>query len=87
MPAVAITDHGAMYGVVEFYIAAKEAGLKPIIGLEGYLAPRGMQDKDAQLDKHAYHLLLLAENNTGYKKISDVFKKRIGFIGGFRWER
>ena len=69
MPAVAITDHGAMYGVVEFYIAAKEAGLKPIIGLEGYLAPRGMQDKDAQLDKHAYHLLLLAENNTGYKNL------------------
>ena len=69
MPAVAITDHGTMYGVIEFYTAAKEAGVKPIIGLEGYLSARGMTDKDSQLDKRSNHLLLLAENNTGYQNL------------------
>lgn len=69
MPAVAITDHGTMHGVVEFYTAAKEAGVKPIIGLEGYLSARGMKDKDSQLDKRSNHLLLLAENNTGYQNL------------------
>jgi DNA polymerase-3 subunit alpha len=69
MPAVALTDHGTMYGVVEFYNAAKKAGVKPIIGLEGYLAPRSMRDKEAKLDKQSHHLLLLAENETGYKNL------------------
>jgi len=69
MPAVAITDHGTMHGVIEFYTAAKEAGVKPIIGLEGYLSARGMKDKDSQLDKRSNHLLLLAENNTGYQNL------------------
>jgi len=50
MPAIAITDHGTMYGVIDFYNQAKEEGIKPIIGLEAYLAPRRMQDKDGQLD-------------------------------------
>ena len=69
MPAVAITDHGTMFGVIEFYNAAKEAGVKPIIGLEGYLSARGMRDKDSQFDKRSNHLLLLAENNTGYQNL------------------
>jgi DNA polymerase-3 subunit alpha len=69
MPAVAITDHGTMFGVIEFYNAAKEAGVKPIIGLEGYLSARGMRDKDSQLDKRSNHLLLLAEDNTGYQNL------------------
>jgi DNA polymerase-3 subunit alpha len=72
MPAVAITDHGTMYGVIEFYQAAKAAEIKPIIGLEAYLAPRGMKDKDAQFDKRAYHLLLLAENDTGYRNLLKI---------------
>jgi len=72
MPAVALTDHGTMYGVVEFYTAAKEAGVKPIIGLESYLSARGMQDKDAKLDKHSHHLLLLAENETGYHNLLSI---------------
>lgn len=67
MPALAITDHGTMYGVVDFYHAAKKAGVKPIIGVEGYLAPRGMEDRDPRKDKRTSHLLLLAENQTGYK--------------------
>lgn len=57
--AVAITDHGVMYGAVDFYKAAKKAGIKPIIGCEVYVAPRGRGDKDPQKDKRPYHLVLL----------------------------
>jgi len=53
MSSLAITDHGTMFGVIEFYRAAKAAGVKPIIGLEAYISPRGMTEKDAQLDKRA----------------------------------
>ena len=56
MSSLAITDHGTMFGVIEFYRAAKAAGVKPIIGLEAYMSPRGMTEKDAQLDKRANHL-------------------------------
>jgi DNA polymerase-3 subunit alpha len=72
MPAVAITDHGTMYGVIDFYHAALDAGVKPIIGLEAYMAPRRMQDRDARLDKTASHLLLLAENDTGYHNLLKI---------------
>ena len=72
MPALAITDHGTMFGVIEFYNAAKAAGIKPIIGLEAYLAPRSMKDRDAQLDKQSPHLLLLAENETGYQNLLKI---------------
>ncbi len=69
MPALAITDHGAMYGVIEFYHAAKEAGIKPIIGMEAYLAARTMKERDPHEDKKSTHLLLLAENQTGYQNL------------------
>lgn len=72
MPAVAITDHGTMFGVIDFYKAANEAGVKPIIGLEAYMAARGMQDRDSKLDRSSYHLLLLAENQTGYKNLLKI---------------
>ena len=72
MPAVSITDHGTMFGVVEFFNSAKEAGVKPIIGLEGYMAERGMKDKDPQFDKRSSHILLLAENMTGYKNLLKI---------------
>jgi len=72
MPAVAITDHGAMYGVVEFFNTAKAAGIKPIIGIEAYLAPRRMQDRDPKIDRSAYHLLLLAENDIGYRNLLKI---------------
>ncbi len=72
MPALAITDHGTMFGVIDFFHAARSAGVKPIIGLEAYLAPRRMQDRDARLDKSAYHLLLLAENMTGYRNLLQI---------------
>ncbi len=69
MPAIALTDHGTMFGAVEFYMAAKTAGVKPIIGLETYLAARSMHDKEAKLDKQSHHLLLLAENEVGYRNL------------------
>ncbi len=72
MPAVAITDHGTMFGVIDFYKAAKEAGVKPIIGLETYMAARTMHDRDSKLDRSSYHLLLLAENETGYKNLLKI---------------
>ena len=72
MPALAITDHGTMFGVIEFYHTAKEAGIKPIIGLEAYLAARSMKEHDAKEDRRSSHLLLLAENETGYKNLLQI---------------
>jgi len=72
MPAVAITDHGTMFGSIDFFNAANAEGIKPIIGLESYMAARGMTEKDAKLDKRSSHLLLLAENQTGYKNLLKI---------------
>ena len=72
MPAVALTDHGTMFGTVEFFNAAVDAGIKPIIGLETYLAPRKMTDREPQRDKRTAHLLLLAENITGYQNLLKI---------------
>ena len=72
MPAVGITDHGVMFGVIDFYRAAKNAGLKPVIGMEAYLAPRKLTDKDAKLDKRPYHMLLLAKNQEGYQNLMQL---------------
>lgn len=69
MPALAITDHGAMYGVIDFYRACRSANIHPIIGMEAYLAPRSRHDRDPQLDRKAAHLLLLAKNQTGYQNL------------------
>lgn len=69
MPAIALTDHGTMYGIIEFYNAAMNAGIKPILGIETYLAARGMADRDPTLDRSSTHLLLLAENLTGYRNL------------------
>ena len=72
MDSVAITDHGVMYGVVDFYKSAKKHGIKPIIGCEVYVAPRKMTDKTAGIDSHYYHLVLLCENNEGYKNLCRI---------------
>ncbi|MBI3244353.1 MAG: DNA polymerase III subunit alpha [Chloroflexi bacterium] len=72
MPALALTDHGAMFGAIEFYKACREEEIKPIIGLEAYMAPRGMNDRDSQKDRKAFHLLLLAENETGYRNLLQI---------------
>ena len=65
-PALALTDHGVLFGVMPFYEACKNHGVKPIIGIETYVAARRMTDRDPQLDRERTHLLLLAENQTGY---------------------
>jgi DNA polymerase-3 subunit alpha len=72
MPAIAITDHGTMFGVIEFYNAAQQAGIQPIIGLEAYVAARSMREHDPQEDKKSSHLLLLAENETGYRNLLQI---------------
>lgn len=72
MPALALTDHGTMFGVIDFFNAATAEGVKPIIGVEAYLAARTMQDRDAQLDKKSSHLLLLAENEAGYRNLLKI---------------
>ncbi|MCX6811204.1 MAG: DNA polymerase III subunit alpha [Candidatus Berkelbacteria bacterium] len=69
MEAIAITDHGAMYGVIEFYKKCKENDIKPIIGVEMYIAPRKMSDKTPRIDTSPYHLTLLAKDDVGYKNL------------------
>ncbi len=69
MSAIAITDHGVMYGTIEFYNACKEAGIKPIIGVEAYIAPRTRHDKEGKQDANYFHLTLLASNDRGYKNL------------------
>lgn len=72
MPAIAITDHGTMFGSIDFFNAAVAEGIKPIIGLESYLAARRMDERDSKLDKRSSHLLLLAENQTGYQNLLKI---------------
>src|SRR5258708_7000074 len=67
--ALALTDHGVMYGAIEFYNKALERGIKPIIGFEAYLAPHSLLDKQAKIDDDYFHLTLLAKNYQGYKNL------------------
>src|SRR5437870_13558778 len=69
MPAVAITDHGNLFGAIEFYQEATRAGVKPIIGCEAYIAPGSHKDRPASRRDAAYHFTLLAENETGYRNL------------------
>ena len=69
MDAIALTDHGSLYGIIEFYKAAKKAGIKPIVGCEVYVAPRRLIDKQAGIDDRRFHLVLLAQNDIGYKNL------------------
>ena len=79
--AVALTDHGVMYGCIDFYKAAKAAGIKPIIGCEVYVAPRRMTDKVHGLDQESYHLVLLCENQKGYENLCYMVSE--AFLHGF----
>jgi DNA polymerase-3 subunit alpha len=82
MDSVAVTDHGNMFGTVEFYIKAIEAGIKPIIGIEAYIAPNSRLDRTkTSISDAAYHLVLLAQNNTGYKNLLKLAST--GYIDGF----
>jgi len=72
MEALAITDHGVLYGAIELYKKAKKAGIKPIIGCEVYISENGMHDKRTGIDDKRYHLILLAENNEGYRNLIKI---------------
>lgn len=85
MDSLAITDHGVMYGVIDFYKAAKEAGIKPILGCEVYVAPGSRFDKEAGSGEDKYnHLVLLAETNEGYKNLMKIVSR--GFTEGFYYK-
>ncbi len=85
MDSIAITDHGVMYGVIDFYRAAKEAGIRPIIGCEVYVAPGSRFDRENNQGEERYnHLVLLAENDTGYKNLMKIVSK--GFTEGFYYK-
>lgn len=84
MDSLAITDHGVMFGVIDFYRACNREGIKPIIGCEVYTAARTLWDKDAEKDKHMGHLVLLAENNTGYKNLMKIVSE--GYRHGFYYK-
>ncbi|MCL2235762.1 MAG: DNA polymerase III subunit alpha [Defluviitaleaceae bacterium] len=84
MEAIAITDHGNMFGVIDFYKAAKNAGIKPILGCEVYVASGSRHTKDARPDNFYYHLVLLAENNIGYQNLIKLVT--YGFTEGFYYK-
>ena len=84
MPAIAITDHGNMFGAIEMYKECKKNGIKPIIGCEFYVAPRSRLDKDGRIDTEPNHLILLAMNNTGYKNLVKLCS--IGYTEGFYYK-
>ena len=84
MDAIAITDHGNMFGAIDFYKACKKEGIKPIIGCEVYVAPRSRHDKEANIDNKYYHLILLAKNMDGYKNLSKLVS--IGYTEGYYYK-
>lgn len=85
MTAAAITDHGAMYGVIDFYRAAREEGINPILGCEVYVAPNSRFDRELTGgDDRYYHLVLLAENNKGYENLTKIVSR--GFTEGYYYK-
>ena len=85
MDSMAITDHGVMYGVIDFYRAARAEGIKPIIGCEVYVSPGSRFDRETvHGEDRYYHLVLLAENNTGYQNLMKIVSK--GFVDGFYYK-
>ena len=84
MDSIAITDHGVMFGVIDFYKACKANGVKPIIGCEVYVAPRTRFDKEPGIDNKYNHLILLAKNNNGYKNLSKLVS--LGFLDGYYYK-
>ncbi len=85
MNSAAITDHGVMYGVIDFYKTAKAAGINPILGCEVYVAPNSRFDRESSHgDDRYYHLVLLAENNTGYQNLMKIVSK--GFVDGYYYK-
>jgi len=84
MEAIALTDHGSMYGIIEFYQKATKAGIKPLLGVETYVAPYGLLNKRSKIDEDNYHLILLAENETGYHNLLKLVSK--AHLDGFYYK-
>ncbi len=84
MDSLAITDHGVMFGIIDFYKECKKQGIKPLIGCEIYMAARGMEDKDHDLDRRQNHLILIAESNEGYRNLIKIVSE--GFIKGYYYK-
>ena len=85
MTAAAITDHGVMYGVIDFYRACRDAGINPVLGCEVYVAPGSRFDKEpGHGDERYHHLILLAENNTGYANLCKIVSR--GFTEGYYYK-
>ena len=84
MDSIAITDHGVMFGAIDFYKACKSNGIKPIIGCEMYVAPRSRNDKEANIDNKYNHLILLAKNKNGYKNLSKLVS--LSFVEGYYYK-
>ncbi len=84
MEALALTDHGVMYGAIQFYNTCLDAGIKPIIGVEAYIAPRSLSNKDGKIDSDYYHLTLLAANEQGYKNLLKL--TTIAHIDGYYYK-
>ena len=85
MNSAAITDHGVMFGCIDFYKAAKEAGIKPILGCEVYVAPGSRFDRETvKGEERYYHLVLLAENDLGYSNLTKIVSK--GYVDGFYYK-
>ena len=84
MKAVAITDHGVMYGAIEFYKECIKNGIKPIIGCEVYVAPRTRFDKEPGIDDKMGHMILLAKDNTGYQNLIKIVSK--SFLEGYYYK-
>ncbi len=84
MDSLAITDHGAMFGVIDFYKECRKQGIKPLIGCEVYMAARRMEDKDPDKDRYQNHLLLIAENNEGYRNLIKIVSA--GYVKGYYYK-
>ncbi len=84
MPALAVTDHGSMFGVVDFYKACRKEDIKPILGCEVYVAPRTMADRTPRVDDNPYHLVLLAENEEGYRNLLQLVS--MAYTDGFYYK-
>lgn len=84
MTSIALTDHGNLYGAIEFYKKAKKAGIKPILGVETYIAPNGLENKRPKVDETRYHQILLAKNNIGWKNL--IHLVTASYLDGFYYK-